>query len=95
MRKAALKRDNAPRIAALPRGERHWNWSVKPILLTLHKRIHRRYGKASAFRCSTRSCENRARDWANMTGKYTDKIEDYSPLCRSCHVKRDKNWKKK
>jgi len=95
MRAIALKRDNTNRIKSLPKGNKHWNWSSKPNLLTLHKRIHRAYGPAKNRKCSVKKCENMANDWANVTGKYTDNIKDYKPMCRSHHVKLDKNWIKK
>lgn len=90
-RTIALKRDNTNRIKALPKRENHWNWSRSPSKLTLHKRIHRKYGKASSHKCI--DCSSNARDWSN-TGKYTDRIEDYVPRCRKCHIKKDENWKK-
>lgn len=93
MRLYALKRDNTARIAALPRGSEHWNWSTKPTKLTLHKRLHRKFGKASGFPCV--DCGNKARDWSNETGRYSFDLKDYRPRCRSCHVKLDKNWLKK
>ncbi|MFA5185360.1 MAG: hypothetical protein WC551_02645 [Patescibacteria group bacterium] len=95
MRQSALNRDDRKRLASMPRGRNHWAWQENPNnLLTLHKRLHRRYGKAKNFTCE--KCKLRqAHDWANMTGNYTDNIEDYLPLCRSCHVSLDKNWIKK
>lgn len=88
MRLASYKRDNSNRIKALPRGKTHHGWTNKPNLLTLHKRIHRKYGKASNYLCV--DCGEKARDWSNE-GKYTDKIEDYKPRCRKCHIKKDGN----
>lgn len=93
MREAALKRDNTKRLLALPKGNTHWNWVEKPSKLALHKRLHRKYGPAKNHIC--KRCERQAHDWANTTGKYTDQLKDYAPLCRSCHVKMDKNWLKK
>jgi hypothetical protein len=93
MRIAAFTRDNSARIAALPRGKKHWAWAVNPSILALHKRIHRRFGKASNKKCI--DCNKKAHDWSSNTGKYSSKITDYSPRCRSCHVKKDKNWIKK
>lgn len=95
MRRAALARDNTNRLAAMPKGTYHWKWSGRPSVLALHKRIHRAYGAAKQFPCSKRGCKNQAHDWANMSGKYTDNVKDYKPMCRSCHVKLDKNWIKK
>ena len=73
----------ARRIASMPKGPEHWSWSKTPTLLTLHKRLHRRHGPAKQFKCSMVGCDRQAHDWANMSGKYTDRIEDYAPLCRS------------
>lgn len=90
--KKSINRSHPNRIAALPKGKKHWRWSMKPNLLTLHKRLHRKHGPASKFACA--DCGKPAHDWSNETGKYTDDIKDYKPRCRSCHVKRDKNWLK-
>lgn len=78
------------RIASMPKGVNHWRWSNDPNKLTLHKRIHRKHGKASDKKCF--DCGNQARDWSNDSGNYTDDIKDYVPRCRSCHVKKDRNW---
>lgn len=94
MSAAAFSRDNALRLAAMPKGENHWKWCNKPNLLTLHKRIHRKHGAAKKHICS-KCKKNQANDWANVTGNYTDRVEDYRPFCRSCHVKMDRNWIKK
>lgn len=88
-----MRRNEIGRIKSLPRGKRHWNWTDSPSALTLHKRLHRRYGKAKWHNCV--DCGKQADDWSNDTGKYTDKIEDYSPRCRSCHVKKDFTMKRR
>jgi DNA-directed RNA polymerase subunit RPC12/RpoP len=94
MRQSAFTRDNRPRIAALPKGEQHWNWSNEPNKLAIHKRIHRKLGKASEYKCI--DCGKTALDWSNNKGtKYSLDFSDYVPRCRSCHVKKDKNWTKK
>lgn len=93
MKKSALARDNTKRIQCLPKREEHWKWSEEPTKLTLHKRLYRKHGKASAHDCV--DCGNKAKDWSNETDNYTDNIDDYRPRCRSCHVKKDKNWLKK
>lgn len=90
MREAAFSRDNSPRLAALPKGEKHWNYSESPSKLALHKRLYRKHGKASAHLCFD-GCSRQARDWSNETGNYTDDIKDYVPRCRKCHVKKDGN----
>ena len=80
-------RDDYNRIKALPRGKKHWNWTETPNKLTLHKRIHRAFGKASDRKCV--DCGNQARDWSLETEKYSDDVNDYRPRCRSCHRKKD------
>jgi hypothetical protein len=93
IRLSAYTRDNSKRIASMPKGKNHWNYSENPSKLALHRRIHRKYGPAKQFKCN--DCEKPAKDYSNETGKYTDNIADYVPRCRSCHVKKDKNWLKK
>lgn len=75
------------RIPALPRGKKHWNYKEKPSVLALHKRIHKKYGKASERDCV--DCGKQALDWSLNGSVYTDNIEDYSPRCRRCHLKYD------
>lgn len=93
LRISAYTRDNSKRIASLPRGEKHWNYRKNVSKLALHRRIHRKYGPASQFKCN--DCPKQAKDYSNETGNYTDDIKDYLPRCRSCHVKKDKNYLKK
>ena len=97
LRKAAFKRigteRDIPRLLALPKGKNHWHWSNNPNKLTIHKRIHRKFGKAADFLCI--NCGKKARDWSSENGKYSNHIKEYKPRCRSCHVKKDKNWIKK
>lgn len=92
LRIAAFTRDNAPRLKALPKGEKHWAWAEKPTKVGLHKRLHRKFGKASSYSCV--DCGENARDWSSETEKY-ETIEEFKPRCRSCHVKKDKNWIKR
>ena len=92
MRKSALSRDNTKRLKAIPKGKNHWNYNPSPSKLALHKRLYRKYGKASDRECI--DCGKTARDWSNTTGNYTDNIKDYVPRCRKCHVKADEGWKK-
>lgn len=87
MRAIAYTRDNTKRIESMPKGKEHWNYSENPNVLTLHKRIHRKYGKAKTYDCK---CGKKALDWAFIgKGEYTDKREDYIPLCRKCHIALD------
>lgn len=52
-----------------------------------HRRLYSRYGKPAACSvCGTTDAKHY--DYANLTGHYED-IEDYAPMCRSCHWKYD------
>ena len=54
----------------------------------LHRRLYARFGKpAKCSRCGTESAKQY--DYANLSGRYED-INDYLPMCRSCHWKMDK-----
>lgn len=76
------------RIASMPRGEKHWKYDPNPSILTMHKRIHRKYGKASTHNCV--DCGSQAKDWSLKAGReYSDNIEDYDARCRRCHVLHD------
>lgn len=93
MRENALRRDNTNRIKALPKQENHWRWSDKPNKLTLHRRIHRKHGRASDRKCV--ECGGQARDWALHSKEYSYDIKDYKPMCRKCHVQMDKGYLKR
>ena len=52
-----------------------------------HRRLYSRYGKPRI--CGVcGAIKAKHYDYANLTGKYED-IEDYLPMCRSCHWKFD------
>lgn len=58
----------------------------------LHARVRVARGKPQhCEECGTTDPE-KAYDWANLTGNYED-INDYARLCRSCHVRKDGNWR--
>ncbi|WP_374709425.1 hypothetical protein [Novosphingobium capsulatum] len=53
----------------------------------LHRRLYSRFGKPShCSQCGTSEAAHY--DYANLTGQYED-LEDYAPMCRSCHWKYD------
>lgn len=79
------------RIASMPKKDEHWNWNPLPNVLTLHRRLHRAYGSAKNYKCK---CGKQAMDWALIGKKYTDNKEDYTPLCRKCHIALDKPFLK-
>lgn len=52
-----------------------------------HRRLYSRHGKpCKCAKCGTTEAGHY--DYANLTGRYED-IEDYAPMCRSCHWKFD------
>lgn len=58
----------------------------------------RRYKKRPKG-CEHFGIENKRFHWANVSGKYLWRFDDYISLCRSCHFKYDKvfdkAWKKR
>lgn len=57
----------------------------------LHRRLYTRFGKPSSCAvCNT--TEAKRFDYANLSGRYED-IEDYAPMCRSCHAIYDSRHK--
>lgn len=54
----------------------------------LHRRLYSRYGRPEhCSQCGT--TEPGHYDYANLSGRYHD-VNDYAPMCRSCHWKYDK-----
>ena len=54
----------------------------------LHYRVSRRRGKpAHCSRCDMTDPARRYH-WANLTGRYSD-VDDYAPMCASCHKRYD------
>lgn len=62
---------------------------VRTAYSTIHNALQRERGYASAHACV--KCGEQARDWAfdEPTGFSTD-LSRYSPLCRSCHLIKDR-----
>mgnify|MGYP000897610116 FL=1 len=52
----------------------------------VHKWIAENWGKAINYMCY---CGNRARDWATLNDIYDRNRENWSPMCRSCHIRYD------
>lgn len=53
-----------------------------------HARVYREHGRAARYTCSA-ACGNPAAHWACL-GEYAN-LEDYVPLCCSCHKRFDLN----
>lgn len=59
--------------------------------VAFHRRLYAKHGKpVQCSVCGTRTA--RVYDYANLTGKYHD-LNDYAPMCRSCHSVYDGKWK--
>jgi len=68
--------------------EKGFNWKgekAKPR--AKHRWVVKHKGHPSSYKCA--HCDNQAHDWANVNHKYRRKLDDYIPLCRSCHQKYD------
>ena len=58
---------------------------------TIHSWLSKRFGKAD--RCEQVDCEGKSKtfDWSKLRGKkYERKRENFWKLCRSCHIKYDR-----
>lgn len=86
MRRHGLK----ARVAAKrdQKGSKNASWkSDNAGKQALHRRLYAKFGKP--FRCSVCGTEaSKHYDYANLTGHCED-IDDYAPMCRSCHWKYD------
>lgn len=86
MRRHGLK----ARIAAKrdQKGDRNASWKGDGAgKQAFHRRLYALYGKpACCLVCGTTNAK--AYDYANISGRYED-LDDYMPLCRSCHSKYD------
>ena len=69
-------------------GEKNHQWKGgEASKYAFHRRLYSRYGKPRICGvCGT--TKSKHYDYANLTGNYQD-IEDYLPMCRSCHWKFD------
>jgi len=61
----------------------------------LHSWLRKKNGKA--YKCENKNCNKKSKtfEWANVSGEYSRYKKDYAQLCRSCHVKLDRNWEKR
>ena len=69
-------------------GENNQSWKGdNASKYAFHRRLYSRFGKPTkCSQCGTEESEHY--DYANLTGHYED-INDYAPMCRSCHWKYD------
>jgi len=74
------------------RGKNNWQWKNDNELKysSLHDWIRAKKGRAGDKKCL--HCGKQAMDWANVDGKYRRRLKDFISLCRSCHIKYDKEY---
>lgn len=70
-------------------GKRNPNWAGDKIKYGgIHRWINNKLGKPQKCKkCGTTKAKKY--DWANKSGKYKRKLNDWIRLCRSCHLKMD------
>jgi hypothetical protein len=82
--RAAIKRDQL--------GDKNHKWKGDDASKqAFHRRLYARHGKPTECAvCGTKTAK--VFDYANLTGKY-HRLDDYAPMCRSCHAVYDGKWK--
>ena len=55
----------------------------------LHYWVGLQRGKANTYGCVF--CQKQAEEWANISHKYKQDVNDWMPLCKKCHFKYDHN----
>lgn len=90
MKNHAIKARNAAKRNQSGDNNHMWK-GEEATYKAFHLRIYNKYGKASNHGCSVcgRKDNDTWYDWANLTGDYGN-VNDYAPMCRSCHRKYDR-----
>lgn len=71
-------------------GPRNANWKGADAgYQAKHLRVYRARGKPTTCSVCGTDDPTKTYDWASLTGNYQD-IEDFAPMCRSCHRRYDK-----
>lgn len=86
-----MRRSGVPARTAAKRdqwGDKNHQWAGDEAgKQAMHRRLYSRFGKpCKCSQCGTEEAQHY--DYANLTGRYED-LEDYAPMCRSCHWKYD------
>lgn len=76
--------------------ERNGNWRGDKVgYNALHTWVHRRCGEPTTCeKCGKRNLFGKKIHWANKSGKYLRKMDDWLRLCAKCHLDYDgyKRW---
>lgn len=77
------------RLCNIPKGENNWLWRGQRVTYSaVHAWIERLLGKPSlCSNCGSKDAKKY--EWANISGKYLRKPEDWKRLCTKCHIKMD------
>lgn len=74
---------------ALPE-DKHPRWKGDDVgYHVLHRWVQKHKGKPSFCNHCLSTSEKRY-EWANISGEYKRDLDDWTRLCRSCHIKYDK-----
>jgi len=82
----------AARVAAKRNqmGEANHSWKGNDAgKQAFHRRLYARFGKPCVCQKCGTDAKGKSYDYANLTGHYED-LDDYMPMCRSCHWRYDK-----
>lgn len=79
------------KLAILLKNEGHPKWKGEKVgYRGLHQWVRRNKGNPrQCSKCGRKSLNNRMIQWANFDGEYHRKLEDFIPLCVSCHKAHD------
>jgi hypothetical protein len=66
-------------------------FSINKVYLDLHRWV--RTKKGTAGYCEFCGSKNKKYDWASISGMYNYDLRDFISLCRSCHIRHDRNMR--
>ncbi len=73
-------------------GENNYQWKGENAgYSSIHKYLYKHLGKAEKCTICGVTRKDKRIDWANRSRRYLRDLKDWVSLCRSCHVKADKN----
>ncbi len=71
------------------RGTKHYGWKGNNASYSaIHKWVYSELGKAT-YCSNDETHRSKKYHWANISGEYRRDVNDYKPLCISCHSKYD------
>lgn len=76
------------KISKSQKGTKSKRWKGDDVS---YRELHKWLRKEKGVPKICEHCGKKASDWANIDGLYRRNLEDFIPLCRSCHIKYDRN----